>query len=368
MAKTHVTSRERVKRAIEFKSPDRVPIFRVNIFKSDVMTYFTLPSRHWEPPEPYYPYVYEEVIRFGLWRPKRKLPRGWGRMKRDCIDDWNCIWHIDPAVSTRGCIKKGAIEDDWSMLDDFKPPDPRDHSRFRWLRYGWTKRLGRGRYRLGTEATFLFERFHFMRGFDNFMTDMILYPEESDRLLDMVTDYFIGLVETFHEYGMDGFSTTDDLGTQIDAFISPEMFAKFFTPRYKKVVDRCHKLGMHFMLHSCGAVYKLIPEFIKAGIDILQFDSPNMTGIERTGENFGGKVAFCNVVDIQEVLNKGDPVEVEDYVKKMIKHLGGFNGGLIGMQYADKRSIGVNGKKEKMMWRAYEKWGGYPLAPELADS
>jgi uroporphyrinogen decarboxylase len=368
MAETRMTSRERVKRAIEFKGPDRVPIYRVNIFKSDVMTYFTLPSKYWEPAEPYYPYVYDEVIRFGLWRPKRKLPRGWAKMRRDCIDDWRCIWDIDPGVSTRGCIKKGAIQEDWSLFDEFKPPDPRDHSRFRWCRYGWTRRLGRGRYRMGTEATFFFERFHFMRGFENFMTDLILYPEESGRLLDMIADYFIGLVETFHEYGMDGFATTDDLGTQLNAFISPEMFARFFTPRYKRVVDRCHELGMHFMLHSCGRVYKLIPELIKTGVDILQFDSPNMTGIEDVGKNFGGKVAFCNVVDIQEVLPRGNPDEIEAYVKKMIRHLGCYNGGLIGMQYADKWSIAVKGRYERMAWKAYDKWGRYPLAPELCAS
>lgn len=321
-----MNSRERVKRAIEFKSPDRVPIYRVNIFKSDVMTYFTLPSKTWQPREPYFPYVYDEIIQFGLWRPRKKLPQGWRKITRDCI------WNIDPKVSTRGCIKKGAIQDDWSLLNDFKPPNPRDHSRFKWCRYGWTKRLGRNRYRMGMEATFLFERFHFMRGFENFMTDMILYPEESGRLLDLIADYFIGLVETFHEYGMHGFATTDDLGTQINAFISPEMFAKFFTPRYKRVIDRCHELGMYSILHY-----------------------------------FGGKAAFANVVDIQEVLPNGNPQEIEDYVKRMIKNLGAYNGGLIGMQYADKKSINVKYSYERMMWKAYDKWGKYPLKKELGD-
>jgi hypothetical protein len=52
----------------------------------------------------------------------------------------------------------------------------------------------------------------------------------------------------------------------------------------------------------------------------------------------------------------------------MIRHLGCFDGGLIGMQYADKKSIGVKYKYERMMWRAYQKWGRYPLAPELFTS
>ncbi len=357
-----LTSRERVRRAIEFGGPDRVPIYRVNIFKSDVMTYFTLPSRDWEPAEPYYPYVYKEIMRFGLWRLRRKLPRGWYKLKRTEIDDWGVLWGINPAVSTRGCVAKGALEDGWHLLDNFQPPNPRDQSRFRWCRMGWTRRLGRNRYRMAAEATFLFERFHFMRGFENALSDLYEHPAEAERLLDLIADYFIGLVETFHSYGMDGFSTTDDLGTQQDAFLSPAMFARFFTPRYKRVIDRCHELGMHFWLHSCGRVFKLIPELIKAGVDVLQFDSPNMAGgLKELGRNFGGKVAFANVVDIQEVLPKGDPVQIENYVKEMIAELGSFNGGLIGIQYADKRSIGVNGRIEKMMWRAYQQWGGYPL-------
>ena len=364
---TPMTSRERVQRAIEFGGPDRVPIYRVNIFKSDFMTYFTLPAKDWEPAAPYYPYVYQEIIQFGLWRPRPRLPRGWQRQKRMAIDDWGVLWGIDPKVSTRGCVAKGSLEDGWHLLDRLPIPDPRDPSRYRWCRMGWTKRLGRHRYRIGTEATFLFERFHFLRGFENAMADFYEHPAETERLLDRITDYFIGLVETFHSYGMDGFSTTDDLGTQDNPFLSPAMFARFFTPRYQRVIGRCHELGMRFMLHSCGRVFKLIPELIRAGVDVLQFDSPNMAGgVKELGRSFGGKVAFANVVDIQEVLPRGDPVEIENYVKEMIAELGSFSGGLIGIQYADKKSIGVNRRIEKMVWRAYDQWGRYPSTGKSA--
>ena len=37
---------------------------------------------------------------------------------------------------------------------------------------------------------------------------------------------------------------------------------------------------MKFILHSCGHVNDLIPQWIEIGMDAVQFDSPHMTGID----------------------------------------------------------------------------------------
>ena len=120
-----MTSRERMKKAIHFQGPDRVPI----TFK-DLFPLFIIPPISWQPQEPYYPYIHPWMIKLRVWRPKRKLPKGWLNTTRECIDEWGTTWRMSP-VANQGETIKGALEDGWHLMDGYKPPDFKDWSRYR---------------------------------------------------------------------------------------------------------------------------------------------------------------------------------------------------------------------------------------------
>jgi len=355
-----VNARERVCRAIEFKGPDRVPTcYYSQPWRGDVLPLVALPSRDWMPPEPYYPYGFIlELMALGLWRPKRRLPRGWQKTRHQAMDEWGCLWEVDGSATYLGQLRRGPLEESWDLLERYQPPDMRDPTRY--PLFGLIKKLaGAGRYRLVCGDTFIFSRLLFLRGFDQAMTDLVLYPEKVDRLLDLLEDHFRGFIEMVGRFGVDGIQFDDDLGTQLNAMISPDMFRRFFLPRYTRLVQLVHELGMHFILHSCGNIGKMIPLLIEAGIDALQLDSPNQTGLDRLAELGGGKIAFFNVVDIQQVLPQGSPEEIEAYVVEMIEKLGCYNGGLVAATYPTLYSIGATRQQEKIMFNAYKKHGKY---------
>jgi uroporphyrinogen decarboxylase len=87
---------------------------------------------------------------------------------------------------------------------------------------------------------------------------------------------------------------------------------------------------MHTFLHSCGSIYKLLPDLIEAGYDIInpvQINSRDMEP-ERLKREFGSDITFWGGgADTRSVLNRRTPPEVKDHVRSLIETLapgGGF--------------------------------------------
>lgn len=81
---------------------------------------------------------------------------------------------------------------------------------------------------------------------------------------------------------------------------------------------------MKVALHSCGAVFDLIPYFIDAGADALhpiQAKAKNMDA-EKLAKNFKDDVVFIGGVDTQELLPFGTPQQVRDEVKRLMDIFG----------------------------------------------
>jgi len=64
--------------------------------------------------------------------------------------------------------------------------------------------------------------------------------------------------------------TGTDFGTQRGPFISVQTYRELYKPFHKAVNELIHRQSTwKTFIHSCGSVYQLIPEFIDAGFDIL---------------------------------------------------------------------------------------------------
>jgi uroporphyrinogen decarboxylase len=104
----------------------------------------------------------------------------------------------------------------------------------------------------------------------------------------------------------------DDLRINPEPQISPQLFRHFFKPRHillcETIFVRC---SMHILLYSCGSIYRLISDRIKAGFKVLspvQTDAREMQP-ERLKREFGFAVPFWSGgADTRSVLNFGMPV------------------------------------------------------------
>ena len=126
------------------------------------------------------------------------------------------------------------------------------------------------------------------------------------------------------------------------------------------MVSLTHDLGMDFLLHSCGDILGLIPEFIDIGIDVLQFDSPHMTGVENFKKFVQErKMAFWLSSNIQSTFINGTPQDVEEEVKYYIKEVGNNEGGLGICEYTDFEAINAPKRNVRAQRKAVQKWGNY---------
>jgi uroporphyrinogen decarboxylase len=180
----------------------------------------------------------------------------------------------------------------------------------------------------------LFEWGTFLRRMDNFLIDLAQDQVGVERLLDALMEVHLATLEKVcAAVGdvVDVLRFGDDLGTDQGPFMSPATYRKLFKPRHTVLCDFVHKHStMHTFLHSCGSIYKLLPDLIEAGYDVInpvQINSRDMEP-ERLKREFGRDITFWGGgADTRNVLNRGTPAEVKDHVRRLIETFapgGGF--------------------------------------------
>ena len=180
----------------------------------------------------------------------------------------------------------------------------------------------------------LFEWGTFLRGIDNFLCDLLLDEAGVERMLDALMERHLRTLENVCRYVGDVCDVLrfgDDLGMDSGPFMQPEIYRRLFKPRHAVLTEYVHRhSGMKTFLHSCGSLYRLLPDLIEAGYDVLnpvQFTARDMDAA-RLKREFGRDVAFWGGgCDTRNVLNHGTPEEVRDHVRRQIETLspgGGF--------------------------------------------
>jgi uroporphyrinogen decarboxylase len=120
---------------------------------------------------------------------------------------------------------------------------------------------------------------------------------------------------------------SDDLGMQNSPMMSPDMYRRFVKPLHQELIGMLKKKAggeVKFLLHSCGSVRALIPDFIDVGVDILNPIQVSAAGMDTAElkKEFGKDMCFCGGgVDTQEILPRGTPEQVRDEVKRRLDDL-----------------------------------------------
>ena len=171
----------------------------------------------------------------------------------------------------------------------------------------------------------LFEWGTFLRRIDNFLMDLLEEPESVEALLDALMEKHLATLEKVcGAVGdvCDILRFGDDLGMNTGPFMSPATYRSLFKPRHQMLCDYVHKhSGMKTFLHSCGSIYRLMPDLIDAGYDIInpvQTVTQDMEP-ERLKREFGNDITFWGGgMNTRAVLNRGKPEQVYDYARRMI--------------------------------------------------
>ncbi len=179
------------------------------------------------------------------------------------------------------------------------------------------------RFRLGS----FFELAWQLRGLAEFMMDFVERPAIPEYLMDCFLDVHLANLQTVLELAgdrLDMIYTYDDVATKDSLMISPNMWRKYIKPRHQKIIDLAHSYDKPVMYHCDGSVYRLIPELIDMGVDVLNPIQPDAKDMEaaRLKEAFGDRLSFHGGLDIIEVLPRGTREEVVAETRRQAMVLG----------------------------------------------
>jgi uroporphyrinogen decarboxylase len=325
--------KEIIKRVIEFDSPPRIGLDFNEPHEKDIA---------WIVSARLVNKKYEHKSEWGYYEDDFKLVPGFnGEVRKD---HWGNIYGRLEEKTKGECIK-GALQDGWNLLDGYEMPEY-DESYEKELVKIFKE--NEGRFLLGALGVAPFSTLRDLRKIDNLLMDTLLEQENVIKLLEKIKALALTLVEKAEKNGFDGVIVYDDWGTQQSLLMSPETFIKIFKPVYAVLASKAHELGMKFFVHSCGFVYEIIEDFIEVGVDVLQFDQPELVGVKKLSDEFGGRVTFWCPVDIQKVMQTGDKGLIQNSAKMMLECFGKFNGGFIAKDYPSWEDIDV--KDEWAQW------------------
>ena len=116
----------------------------------------------------------------------------------------------------------------------------------------------------------------------------------------------------------------EDMGGQTDLLMSVRHIREFLLPGMKRMIDLAHQAGAYAFHHNDGSCWRIVPEMIGLGIDLLnplQWRCPGMER-ERLKAEFGPYVVLHGGMDNQYTLPFGTVDEVRREVEDNLRILG----------------------------------------------
>lgn len=166
-----------------------------------------------------------------------------------------------------------------------------------------------------------------LRGMEQALVDLVENPEivhyGLSKLLDL--DYACALrIYEAVPGRVDISYVAEDMGGQTDLMFSVRHIREFLLPGMKRMIDLAHQAGAYVFHHNDGSCWRIVPDMIELGIDLLnplQWRCPGMER-ERLKRDFGPRVVLHGGMDNQYTLPFGTVEEVRREVEDNLRILG----------------------------------------------
>lgn len=246
-------------------------------------------------------------------------------------DAWGCVWETS-INGIEGVVTQHPLNT-WDNWAHWRAPDPlktADRGPIDWdaVRREMNDRRSRG---LLTEGGlphgFFFMRLTYLRGFENMMIDMATDEPMLQGLIEVLYQHNRVLIDQYLGMDVDVIELGEDLGTQNAPIIGPQMFHKYCTPTYERLIRPCRDKGCHVVLHSDGYIMNLIDELLFAGVTILN-PQDLCNGIDNLRRELKGRVCIRLDVDRQTTVPYGTPAQIRELIEEEVRTLGAPEGGL----------------------------------------
>jgi len=341
-----MTPRERLVTALQHKEPDRVPTDLGGIVTGITMGAYSKLKDYFGIQEDSIIFDHKQQLVYPGEEILQKLGvdtryifpgarQSWNRVVKEDEESYTYVdeWGITMKMPKEYGLYYDMVEHPLARLkaedlDSYNWPDPRDPGLTEGLKEKAEEMYENADYALVAWASgSLFERAWYLRGFENFFIDLVSNEKFAnvllDKLLEINMEFLADYLKAIGDY-IQVIQLSDDLGQQNGPLISLDVYRRFFKPRQKELFSFVkERTDAYLFYHSCGSVYRFIPDLRDVGVDILnpiQVSAKEMD-TKRLKEEFGDILSFWGAVDTQHVLPHGNPDEVTEEVKRRIMDL-----------------------------------------------
>jgi len=230
-------------------------------------------------------------------------------------------WYAGPAL-----LKKENIEEYWSKSNDLRPPQDsvRNFARNR------KNMLKKYDIVLSQGQPGPFENCVFGIGLANFAR----FARKDPSFLQQHMEF---QWETFEEPMMKMIMKTkpevlmcgDDYGYNSGLQMNVRSWRKFIKPILARYVQMAHDGDAKFILHSCGDIHEIFPDFVEIGLDGVESLKPKNNDLKMYREKYP-EITLVGTIDDSEMLIYESPEFVKNSVKESIETLGKKGGYIPG--------------------------------------
>jgi uroporphyrinogen decarboxylase len=206
-----------------------------------------------------------------------------------------------------------------------------------------------------------------LRGTEALMFDMVENPDFAQALLERIGATLVGLTRGYLEacgayidmIELPG----DDYAGNSNLVISPAMFRRFIQPVLAAMIKtiKAFRPEIKIMLHSDGAITRLIPDLIALGVDVLHPLEPlpamDLVAIKK---QYGQQITFLGGIDIAHAL-PGTRQQVMDEVSQRIRQLAPGGGYILAP--SNHLQADIPPENVITLFETAHRLGSYPVRP-----
>jgi uroporphyrinogen decarboxylase len=174
----------------------------------------------------------------------------------------------------------------------------------------------------------IFEESWGVRGLENFLIDLVSNTKFADALLNKILETQISRLEPYLEAigpYIGAICMSDDITGQTGPIISPYLYRKMIKPKHKELINFIKsKTNALIFFHCCGNVIPFLGDFIDIGADIInpiQVSAGEMDDTKKLKERYGDKIVFWGGGCDFNILPNGARNKIDKEVKRRIEDL-----------------------------------------------
>ena len=169
-----------------------------------------------------------------------------------------------------------------------------------------------------------FETAYRLRGFQTFLTDLVLNKPLARYLLDQLAALTLHNALILAQAGVDILLLDDDVAMPTGLIVSPAAWREFFKPRLAGVIREAREASPELIVfyHSDGDFTRLVPDLVEIGVDVIHPLQPDCMDALAIKREFGDRLALWGTAGSAWLWDRGTPAQIRQEVRYRIDTLG----------------------------------------------